>query len=65
MDLVWIEAKNHCGTSLMVFTATDPDFVARCFDRYPNCRAFVCQITVPDSHRSCAPGGGGNIARKP
>ncbi len=46
IDLVWMEAKNHCTGCKVIFTARNPDFVARCFDRYPNCRALVWQITV-------------------
>ena len=46
VDLVWMEAKNHCRGCVVIFTARDPDFVARCFDRYTTCRSFIHQVSL-------------------
>lgn len=47
VDQVWIEAKDHCRGCLVIFTARDPDFVVRCFERFKDCRGFVHQIVIP------------------
>jgi hypothetical protein len=46
VDLVWMDTKNHCRGCLVIFTARDPDFVARCFDRYTTCRSFIHQVSL-------------------
>lgn len=45
---VWFEARNHCGSAIFVFTATDPAFVARCFGQFPNCRTFVYPVDLQE-----------------
>jgi hypothetical protein len=46
VDLVWMEAKNRCRGCLVIFTARDADFVARCFDQYTTCRSFIHQVSL-------------------
>lgn len=43
---VWMEARNHCGSTNVVFTARDPDFVVRCLERYELGRGLVCPINL-------------------
>lgn len=43
---VWMEARHHCGATHVVFTARDPEFVARCFERYERGRNLVYPINL-------------------
>jgi hypothetical protein len=52
---VWSEAKNHCGSALVFFTATNPDFVAKCYERFEPCRAFVRQFNLSRRDHGNAP----------
>ena len=43
---VWMEARNHCGSTHVVITVRDPEFVGRCFERYEHCRGLVYPIKL-------------------
>lgn len=55
VDAIWMQAVEHCGDYLVVFTARDGDFVERCFKRFGPCRAFVYPIRFSSGGQGCAP----------
>jgi hypothetical protein len=65
VDLVWMEAKNGCRGCKVIFTARNPDFVARCFRQFENCLGFVQLITYPCTYEGNLPSGQGKFRRKP
>ena len=54
---VWMEARNHCGSTHVVITARDPDFVVRCFERYEHCRGLVVPIQMAGKDEVSIPAG--------
>lgn len=38
---LWFELRNHCRSPIVVFTTTNPDFVARCVESYESFRSYV------------------------
>jgi hypothetical protein len=49
----------------VIFTARNPDFVARCFRQFENCLGFVQLITYPCTYEGNLPSGQGKFRRKP
>ena len=43
---VWIEARNHCLSSLVFFTVRRPEFCAHCFKLFEPCRTFLYPIKL-------------------
>jgi hypothetical protein len=43
---LWFELRNHCRSPIVVFTATDPDFVARCVASYESFRSYVRLVSI-------------------
>jgi hypothetical protein len=57
---VWLGAKYHCRSSVMVFTTTNPEFMSQCFERFKECRTFVYRVELPGKCGSHASGRGPN-----
>lgn len=53
---VWLGAKYHCQSSIMVFTTTNPEFLARCLERFKECRTFVYRVELAGRNRESLPG---------
>lgn len=43
---LWFELRNHCRSPIVVFTATDPDFVGRCVASYESFRSYVRLVSL-------------------
>lgn len=41
---VWVEARNHCRSSVVIFTLKRPESVSLCFCLFEPCRTFVYPI---------------------
>ena len=52
---VWLGAKYHCQSSIMVFTTSNQEFLSRCFERFRECRTFIYRVElVGGNQRSIA-----------
>jgi len=54
---VWLGAKYHCQSSIMVFTTSNEEFLARCFERFRECRTFVYRVELIDADQGSVKGG--------
>jgi hypothetical protein len=62
---VWLGAKYHCQSSIMVFTTTNPEFMSRCFERFKECRTFVYRVELAGRSRSRASSRGHKEGKSP
>jgi hypothetical protein len=57
VDAVWMAARGLSGSAIMILTARDSNFVARCFEQFPDDRTFVYPINLEGGTLGRAPGG--------